>query len=211
CIENKFAFPVNNSFPRVLNALASRRIKSCRGETTYASSSFAYDNLSPGFVSNGRVTSQTVDNFATDTGERLPGVRKFDAQYDDAGNLTVIRTQRDGVRRSIQFTYDPFGLVATNVKIEAANVPTIETSMFYDSMSLEQLSSTDANQTQRGTNFDGFGRPVSSTITPPGGQLGVLSTISYEGFEGADPQGRRTVTKRFSQAVPRETVETAKS
>src|SRR6185503_2060691 len=66
CIENKFAFPVNNSFPRVLNALASRRIKSCRGETTYASSSFAYDNLSPGFVSNGRVTSQTVDNFATD-------------------------------------------------------------------------------------------------------------------------------------------------
>jgi hypothetical protein len=60
----------------------------------------------------------------------------------------------------------------------------------------------DTNLTQRGVDFDGFGRVVRSTLIPPGQSIGVLSTLSYLGFSEADPLGRRIVGKSFTDPVP---------
>ncbi|MGY3355158.1 RHS repeat-associated protein [Bradyrhizobium sp. GM0.4] len=52
--------------------------------------------------------------------------------------------------------------------------------------------------------FDGFGRPLRRTFSPPGGELGVLSTFGYEGFsetDPLDPQGRRIIVKEFRDPV----------
>lgn len=209
CLENTYAAPPNNSYPRVLTALASRRIVSCNGPTTYASNSFTYDQLPVGSVADGRLTSHIVENRATDTGELIRTVRKFEADYDNAGNLSKLRLRRDGVRRSVTFNYDQFGLVVTGSIIEADGIPRIANSAEYSAITLERLNTTDANGTVRGVDFDGFGRPIRSTITSPGGGAAVLSTIVYEGFDGLDQQGRRTIIKEFPKAVAPELVETA--
>jgi RHS repeat-associated protein len=213
CVENTFAVP-NGTFPRVLNALASRRFYTCgKSEPlgiTVASESFSYDNLPPRSVASGLITSHSVDRRATDTGVVLNTIRKFDATYDADGNLATITTQRNGATRTLTFSYDPFGLVPVSVRRDATGVPTIEVANTYDSVSLKALSSGMLGQSQRGIDFDGFGRPIRFTVTPAGGALGVLSTASYFGFTSPDPDGRHITSTRYSEPVPQANVSTTK-
>src|SRR5262249_40791282 len=55
---------------------------------------------------------------------------------------------------------------------------------------------------ERGTVFDGFGRPVMATFKPPGGTVGIFASKTYLGFDGSDPQGRRVRTKELTDPVP---------
>src|SRR5205085_5657014 len=93
------------------------------------------------------------------------------------------------------------GLVPIHTSLVATGVPSSDLVTLYDPISLQPLTATDTNQLRRGIDFDGFGRPVRSTVTPPGGALGVLSTASYFGFAGTDSDGRRISTKSFSDPV----------
>jgi YD repeat-containing protein len=201
CVENTFATP-NAGFPRVLNALTSRRFFICGArDITLARESFAYDGLSSGSVSNGRLMSHDVDRRATNTGVLLNTVHRYDATYDATGNLRSVRTQRDGSARTVTFDYDSFGLVPTRTKIEATGVPSVAITTEYDPVSLDRIRSTDPNQTKRGTDFDGFDRPIRATVTLPGASLGVVSATSYLGFAGADAEGRRIAMKWFNDPV----------
>jgi hypothetical protein len=148
CVENTFATP-DGTFPRVLRALASRRLYECGAtDIAFASESWTYDGLPTGLVSNGWMTSHSIDRRATDSGALLNTLRVFDATHDSTGHLTTVRRQRGGSTRTVTFGYDPFGLVATQVKVEATGVPSVNLVADHDPVSLQQLSSTDVNQTK---------------------------------------------------------------
>jgi RHS repeat-associated protein len=201
CIENEFAAPVN-AFPRVLTALASRRVGNCTPpRLLFASESWAYDDLPAGAVSSGRLTSHTINRHDTFSGDVLRSVRMFDATYDADGTILTVHTQRDGAERTVRFTYDPFGLVATGARVDATGLPSMASSTTYDAVSLDLLDRVSVNGTHSGTEFDGFGRPLRTTVRALGGPLGLLSTVSYEGFSGTDPTGRRIVVKAFRDPV----------
>jgi RHS repeat-associated protein len=202
CLENTFANP-SGAFPRVLSAAASRRFYACGKDVTFARESLAYDGLPAGLVSNGRITSHSVDRHATDTGNVLNSVHRFDATYDAAGNLSTVRTQRqsDGATRTVTYAYDSFGLVPTHKKIDATGLPSIDLFTSFDPISLQTLSSTNMNHVTQGIDYDGFGRPIRATLTPPGNSLGVMSTASYLGFSGSDPDGRRVTVTQFTDPV----------
>lgn len=199
CIENTFAAP-SGAGPRVLTALTSRRLTSCDHEAILATEFFEYDHLPSGQVSEGRVTSHSVER-RKDSGELLNTIRVFDAAYEVNGNMKSVQTQRNGAVRKVIFEYDPFGLVATRTRIEASSLPATESQVVYDPVSLEPLSFIDPNQTTRGVDVDGFGRVIRSTITPPGQPLGVTSIVNYFGFVTGDTSGRRVEVKEFSGPV----------
>ena len=201
CVDTAYAVPTGQN-ERVLSAPSSRRLWDCKTAITYATEYLAYDNLPAGNVSTGFVTSHSLERHATDDGTLLSTVRTFDASYDAAGNPSSITSQReDGATRKVSLQYDPFGLASVGTRIDATGTPPIEVTTVRDAISLKALSTTDATQTQRGMDFDGFERVVRSTVTPPGGALGVLSTVSYLGFVGSDPLGRRVVRKNFTDPV----------
>jgi RHS repeat-associated protein len=218
CIETHFATPNGQNAP-LLSAPRSRRIWDCNRESahTLGAEYFEYDNLPSGQVSRGHVTAHTVERRATDDGSPQGTVRAFEASYDAAGNAATIKSQRedreDGAARTLTrmltIDYDTFGLAKVRVNIDATGIPPLEVRVARDLSSLDPLTVTDANLTQRGVDRDGFGRVVRSTFTPPGGSLGVLSTISYLGFDTADTQGRRVVTTTFSDPVPLGNLNTA--
>ena len=210
CVENTFAIP-NTGFPRLLSALSSRRFSMDCGaqDVALASDSFVYDGLSPGSVSNGWVTSHSVDRRETDTGTLRNTVHRFDATYDAIGNLAMVRTQRNGSLSTVKFDYDAFGLVPTQTKLEATGVPSRVTSIEHDLVSLQPIRSTDPNHTTHGTDFDGFGRAIRATVALPGASQGVVSTMSYLGFANPDTDGRRLMTKWFSDPVAPASVATA--
>jgi RHS repeat-associated protein len=207
CSENTFAKP-NGAFPRILHAQASRRFYACGKDITFASESWAYDGLPPGVVSDGRVTSHDLDRRNTGNGGLLNTVHEFDATYDAAGNLITVRTQRGGAIRTVTLGYDSFGLVPIDTRVDATGIPSNNLVTRFDPVSLQTISSTDANQVTRGIDFDGFGRPVRATLTPPGGTLGVVSAASYLGFSETDPDGRRVTVTQFSDPVPPANVST---
>lgn len=212
CVANTFATPTA-TVPRMLSALAARRVYPCgKGDDTnitVASESWVYDGLPAGAVADGHPTSHNIDRRATGTGALLNTVHKFDAMYDATGNVVTLRTQRDGATRTVTLGYDSFGLVPTGTTISATGVPSNVYVTSYDPVSLQPLSSTDANQTKRGIDFDGFGRPVRVTVTPSGGSLGVVSVVSYLGFTSPDSNGRRITAKTFSDPVPPANVSTS--
>src|SRR5262249_51758865 len=82
-----------------------------------------------------------------------------------------------------------------------------------DPISLQTLSVTDANGTQRGTTYDGFGRPKLSMITPPGGAPGAMASYAYFNFGGGpslgSAGGRYVQTTAFTDPVPLANVATA--
>ena len=217
CVENTFAAPTG-TFPPVLNALASQRVyafrrggaeKTCGNDVIFASESWTYDGLAAGAVSNGWATSHSVDRRTTDTGALLNTVRKFDATYDAAGTLTSVRTRRGSATRTVHFDWDPFELVPVHTRTSATGVPPIDLAVEYDPVSLLPLGSTDSNHVRRGLDLDGFDRPVRSTLTLPGNNPGVMATVSYSGFAGMDPQGRRITVTQFSDPIAPATVATA--
>ena len=212
CVMSTYATPVA-SVPRVLNALSSRRIDACgkvENNYTIASESWLYDNLSFGSVSVGHITSHDVDRRATDTGVVLNTVHEFDASYDTNGNLASLRTQRDAATRTTAIVYDQFGIVPIRTTIAGSGVPSNSVTLSYDPVSLLPLASTDSNDTRRGIEYDGFGRPLRVTLTLAGGQLGVMSTTTYAGFGGGDPAGKRITVTRFADPVAPANVATAR-
>lgn len=208
CVETKYPAPTA-TVPRVLNAPASRRVWDCvdpRGtapsNAVWAAETWEYDGLAYGIISNGFVTGHNVERHSTFDGALLGTLRTFDATYDAVGNLKSTTTKReDGAMRSASFDYDVFSVAPTHAHIDATGVPPYDVSASRDALTLDVLASTDPNLSRRGQDFDGFGRIVRQTFTPPGGSVGVVSTVSYLGFNGTDPLGRRIVTTEFSDPV----------
>jgi len=203
CVENTFATPTVQ-YPRVLTALSSRRVYLCgknNSNETLASDSWTFDNLSTGLVSDGRIASHSSGRRATDTGALLNTVHLYDATYNLDGNIATLSTKRGSDTRTVAFNYDAFGIVPTQTSINATGVAPQSLAISYDPISLLPLTATDSNQVQRGIDYDGFGRPVRSSATLPGGSLGVLLTAEYSGFDGSDPMGASIRVTRFQEPV----------
>jgi RHS repeat-associated protein len=210
CVDDTYATPPSGTFPRVTRALAQRRISPvCGKDVTIASDIWTYDSLPFGSVTNGRVTSHDVEQHATDDGALLNTIHAFDASYDQLGNLSSLRTSRDSATRTVSYQYDPFGLAHTEMRVDATGVPPTFVLTTYDPISLDAIRTTDVNGTVRGVDFDGFERPIRSTLTLPAAGPGVLSTTSYLGFDGADPAGRRVSVTGFADPVDPSAVATA--
>ncbi|MBN9686402.1 MULTISPECIES: hypothetical protein [unclassified Corallococcus] len=204
CVETVYATPTGTAARR-LDAPRSRRYWYCDKTPylTYAAESFLYDGLPAGSVSEGHNTSRTRDRYNVVTGTYLDSVRVNDATYDPVtGNLATVTTEReDGALRVTTLTYDAFGLVPVGQRVDATGVPALIATTTLDPVSLAPVSVLDQNQTRSGTDYDGYGRPVRSTVTPRG-STGVLMTTSYLGFNGTDPLGRRVAARIFSDPVP---------
>ena len=92
------------------------------------------------------------------------------------------------------------------------NVPTINTSYSPDPLTLQIISTTDANGTQRGATYDPYGRRLLSTITTASNGQGVMTSVTYDGFAPTDPtwsSGRRMTVKSFTDPVAVGAVATA--
>ncbi|MCY1047622.1 toxin glutamine deamidase domain-containing protein [Corallococcus sp. bb12-1] len=206
CVETKYATPTGTgAVPRVLHAPRSRRYWTCDKTpyVTYASESWLYDGLASGSVSLGHLTSHLRDRRDLTTGALLNTVTEYTTDYDAAGNpATVSRVREDGATRTVKLIHDEFGLAPMEERVDATGLPTLTTTLQRDPLSLEALLTTDPNQTRYGVDRDGYGRRVRATVQPLDGALGVMSTTSYLGFAGADPLGRRVVSKTFTDPVP---------
>jgi len=202
CVDTTYAAP-NGPDERVLSAPVSRTVSDCgsTSSSTLAVDRWEYDKLDAGNVSTGFLTSHTVER-RSDTGQLLNTIREFDASYDTMGNpLTITSVREDGLSRSATLTYDPFTLAPSAISVMALGVPMTQITVVRDPVTLDVLSTTDANGTRSGTTYDGFQRPVISTVTPPGGSTGALSVTSYVGFTMAEPAVRSVVQKVFTDPV----------
>ena len=208
CVDTTYAEPAGTN-ERVLFAAASRRVSDC-GAVTYARDTWEYDQLAAGNVSSGFPTSHSVERH-DDLGGLLGTVREFDTTFDTLGNpLTVTMTRDDdGVTRTATVDYDPFRLVPAVITLTATGVPATQIVVTHDPVTLNALTTTDPNGTLHGTTFDGFGRPVLSTMTPPGGSVGALAATSFVGFAIGEPPGRSITQKVFTDPVDPAAVSTA--
>ena len=230
CVQTVYATPTGTD-EHVLSAPASRTLlSSCDPATaaTLATESWEYDTsptgerLPAGKVSAGRLTSQIVSRRNAETGTPIldaigsSDIRVFDATYDPtSGALASVKTTRDdGATRTVTTTYDSFALAPVTVKTDATNadgttLPSLQTTLTRDPLTLDIKSTTDPNGTQRGNTYDGFGRVLLLTITSAGGTTGALSSMSYVGFGTDESGGRRVVQKVFTDPVTLATVGTA--
>jgi YD repeat-containing protein len=230
CVRTVYATPTGTN-ERVLSAPATRTMmSSCDPATavTLATQSWEYDTsptgvkLPAGKVSAGRTTSQIVSPRNADTGAPIldasgsSNIRTFDATYNTtSGALASVKTTReDGATRTMTTTYDSFALAPVTVKTDATNadgtkLPSLQTILTRDPLTLDVLSTTDPNGTRSGNTYDGFGRVLLSTVTPAGGTTGALSSMSYVGFGGRESGGRRVVQKVFTDPVALANVGTA--
>jgi RHS repeat-associated protein len=219
CVEMTYAQPVTSD-AKMLFAAATRKLTDCGSSAVpLAQESWEYDTLAVGSISNGFVTAHNTERRDT-SGRLLSTVRDFDATWDvPTGNPTMIVTRRngegdDGASRTSTVTYEPFGLAIKSLRTDATNgdgtsLPTLNVTQTLDALTLDVLTTTDANGTLRATTYDGFARPLLTEIQAPGGTLGVLSAASYLGFTGGDAQGRRVVHKVFTDPVAPANVATA--
>ena len=207
CIETSFAVPFP-TFSRVLSAPASQKVVDCDKHTVLASELFTYDGLAPGRVSLGRMTSHTVDRRNTGNGTSL-GANRFDAQYDAAGNVSRLHSQRGGDSRTLSFDYDAFSLFPIRATVAATNLSPSTTSVSRDPISLDVIGTTDSQGVQSGIRYDGFGRPTLYSLTLPGTPGGVVSTLAYSGFDGASATGRQVTATSYLDPVPEAAMSTA--
>ena len=185
------------------------------GQETYEyDTSFNGVKLAAGTVSQGLLTSKIVSRRNAETGATIAdtaggtgGIRAFDIRYDDVNGVVKIAssTREDHATRVLTPTYDDFLLVATTSTISGTNpnssqLPSLSTTFGIDPVSLDVLSTTEPNGAQTGMCYDGFSRPVLSTITPVDGGGGAMSAIVYRGFE-ANSAGRSIQQTAFRNAV----------
>jgi hypothetical protein len=228
CMQTVYATPIGSN-ERVLSAPASRTITNCASPAvTLAKDTWEYDTsasgvkLPPGSVSNGFVTGNLVSRLKLDNGDPIVGVdgagdiRSFDATYDTTTGkpITITKTREDGAAQKTTVAYDPFGLALVSVQTDATNadgttLPSLKITITRDNLTLDALSTTDLNGTQDGNTFDGFNRVLLSTVTPPGGTTGALSSMSYLGFAVGETGGQRIVQKVFTDPVAPANVATA--
>jgi RHS repeat-associated protein len=208
CVETSYAAPTGPD-ARVLTAISTRRVSACGAEgnaRVVAVESWEYDKLPVGLTTaEARVTAHTVYRRATDTGEHLGTVRQFDADYDANGNPIRIAQVRDSdnANRTVNISYDSFALTAVHTAQTGTNVPTLNLYRSVDPVTGAIMSSTDANGTTRGIEYDGFGRAKLETIDTPDGSKGVMAFRDYLGFLGGSQDGRRIRVKEFTNPVPR--------
>jgi RHS repeat-associated protein len=227
CASVSFAAPQSpTGAPRVLNAVSERTLTNCASPAvTLSHETWEYDGLTSG-VGSGFTTGHIVSRLDA-TGAPLPDaagqsdIRQFTAAYDTLGNVTTLtRLRDDGSLSEKDFAYDPsqepFKLAPTSVFVSAINgdptAPPVmsQTVQFaYDPLSLTVTNVTDPNGTQRGTTYDGFGRRVLTTLTPPGGAVGALSSTSFVGFGVGQTGPRKIIATEFTDAVPLSSVGTA--
>lgn len=211
---------------RVLNAISTVAVaRGFSGTPTVFHERWEYDTQPgqqpvPGTVSAGFVTAHVVSRLNAETGAGIPDepsrdIRVFTATYDSAGNpAAVTATREDGATSTVTTAYDPFGLVPVSVKTDATNgdrtaLPPLTTTVARDNLTLDALSVTDPNGTASGSTFDGFGRLLLSTVKPPGGAAGALSSVGYLGFAAGEGGGRRIVQKVFTDPVAPSSLATA--
>lgn len=209
CLQTAFATPTGTN-ERVLNAPTSRTATTCvtgsGSPVVLARDRFEYDTtpagdkLPAGKVSRGFITARIASRL-DENGTSLGDIRLSDVTYDASGNpLTVTKVRDDGARQKVTMAYDPFGLMPLTVTTDATNPdgtkpPSLTTTTTVDDVTLAPLSTTDANGAISSHTFDGFTRVLLSKVKPTGGNEGVLSSMSYNGF-GIGQTGGRTVTQK---------------
>ena len=198
-VTTTYAEPTGSN-ARVLNAIASRKITNFAGTKTYASDSYEYNT-------SGFVTAHVASRIEVDTARLLDTIRVFDAVYDSAGNPTTVTKTRDpdasGNRatQTVTTEYDVFGLAPTSTDVAAADV-TLHTLINRDPLTLNVLNVKDENGTERGNTFDGFGRLLTTTVKPAGGDAaGIVSSRKYLGFGKLEVTGRQIVETIFTDPV----------
>ncbi|HEY6175717.1 MAG TPA: RHS repeat-associated core domain-containing protein, partial [Kofleriaceae bacterium] len=196
CVNLVYATPTDPNV-RVLSAISERNVSNC-GSVFYTRDLYSYDGLASK-VSAGRMTLHQGSR-RDENGKVLNTFTDFTARYDANGNPTQITTSRDSAQRVLTIGYDPFLLAPTSLQLSATSLPTTLVSVVRDPLTLQALSTTDANSTTRSARFDGFDRQTMSTITPPGGTEGALSVVRYDGFTVGATQ-RTIVQKTFQTAV----------
>ncbi len=207
CTEIAYAVPTGAA-ARVFNAPASIMTTDCATTAPKVLSQvrLQYDGLAVGSVSSGFVTSQILER-RDDVGALLATLRAFDASYDSMGNpVSSTTTRDDGANRTVKWTYDAFGLAATAVRTEGsnasgANPPPQQLSIIRDALTLAPVFQAETNGMAMSHTYDGFGRAVLSSVTPPTGLAGVLSSMKYLGFAQGETGGRRIVEKVFTEPV----------
>ncbi|MBK7862262.1 MAG: hypothetical protein IPJ65_27375 [Archangiaceae bacterium] len=212
CIDIAYATPITG-LPRMLDAKSSRKIWDCGGDygpgAVLAQETWQLDGLPAGSVTNGFVTQHTRERRAMDTGALLDTVPGFAASYDGVGNVTELsQTREDGTVRRLSLTYDDFGLEPVFSSISSGSMK-VETLIRRDPVTLEALGARDSTGAERGATYDGLGRTVYSTVTPAGGQEGVIAAFKYVGFEGGATSGRKIEQTVFTDLVPVKDVTTA--
>jgi RHS repeat-associated protein len=199
CVDTSYAASTGAN-ERVLSAVSSRQVSNC-GAKILARDTYLYDELPFGSVASGFLTTHTVER-RSDSGALLGTVREFDATYNAVGNPITVTTRReDGATRQVTMAYDAFNMVPVLLTTTATGLPTMTVSVAYDLLSLAVASVTDQSGSQRGTTYDGFDRPVLSTVTTADGIAGALSVTSYDGFAREDARNRKIVRTDFADPV----------
>ncbi|RMH42566.1 MAG: hypothetical protein D6689_07695, partial [Deltaproteobacteria bacterium] len=155
---------------------------------------YEYDGLPPGLARRGRVTQVVTERYATDTGALIDSYTSAQARYDAVGHVvehtTYGGTEPGGreLRRTTTWMFDAdgYGLVPREIRVSGADVAAQpKTRLFYDEATLAVVASEDADGVTRATRYDGFGRPVLTTIRLPGESERALTAIYYVEGEAA--------------------------
>jgi len=129
-------------------------------------------------------------------------VREFDAIYDAMGT----RSSRPRFATTARLA-PPWSGTTTSAWCHRPDagrdrVPATQIVITRDPVSLNPLGTTSPNGTQHGTVFDGFDRPVQSTVTPPGVPPCVVGDpLRRLCAGGSSSSGRSVVQKVFSDPV----------
>lgn len=215
CATTVYAVP-HGTGARVLNAIASTTATNCNGRELQHET-FEYDTaangtkLPAGHVASGFLTASTRRRIDLSTGTPVdpqrPEVQGMNITYSQAGQPVALHGVRDdGANRTTVISYDPFELtpisrVVSGRNADGTNVATQTTNIAVDNTTMRVKNVTDPNGATVGVRYDGFGRPVLSTVVGMSGVETALSTTSYLGFGVTESGGRRIVSKRFVDAV----------
>ena len=186
---------------RVLTSVTSRTV-SANLDDAQTSELFSYDD-------NGLLKSDAIQRFE---GRRSVGETRIDSVNDPATGLrtSMTLTRDDGASQTLALSYDPnddFKLQPSVVTLNAAGAPgspaiqPLSSTYQFDPITMDVVSTTEPNLTQNGASYDGFGRLLVRTVTPPGGTAGALAAMSYTGFGIDETGGRHITTKVFTDAV----------
>jgi RHS repeat-associated protein len=194
CVHSDYATPTGGT--TILGAVSATTTSYCGVEGSSLPLSvvrYNYDSMPNGSVSTGLVTNASTDRYSTNDGTYINTIDVFDATYNASGTLhTRTRTRSlDGATQTTSYTYDPFDLAISTVSVVGGST-TLASSTVRDPLSLMPTSTTDANGTSHGTAYDGFDRPMTTTLALPGGASGTMSTIEYLGFSPASLRRVRT-------------------
>jgi RHS repeat-associated protein len=199
CVETTYAEPIKGSIP-VLGAAATRRISaSCDKPTpTLHAETYEWDTMPAGQVSNGFLTSKTVEYFTTDTpATSIRKVRVFDGTYDALGNLvhSISVREEDGAYRETTLTYDSFALAVVKSELSGTNVPPQTTVVKYDPYTFDPLIVTDENGTRRALKYDGFQRILRTSVAANAtSSFAITSESTYSNFEAGTADRAIAVT-----------------